>query len=157
MQSGNIHYTQLAIEEGYSVDVYESEYRDPDGNIVATNSEVWNEVVIPEVLENYVEGKKNELKNQWQYSIVFGLDYYYYSKNFWLHTWGNIMPYHYDDEGEYSYHNFNDGEQWYDYSGGLIFGLKVNKHLGTFVEGKYNKYWNKEWYDFKLGINYIIF
>ena len=28
--------------------------------------------------------------------------------------------------------------------------------LGYFVEGKYNKYWNREWYDFKFGINYII-
>ena len=28
---------------------------------------------------------------------------------------------------------------------------------GTFLEGKYNKYWNREWYDFKLGINYTIF
>ena len=53
--------------------------------------------------------------------------------------------------------DFNDGEQWYDYSGGLIYGIKVNKNLGYFVEGKYNKYWNREWYDFKLGLNYTIF
>ena len=67
------------------------------------------------------------------------------------------MPYHYDNGNKFSYHNFNNGEQWNDYSGGLIFGYKLNKHLGTFVEGKYNKYWNKEWYDFKFGINYVIF
>ena len=67
------------------------------------------------------------------------------------------MPYHYNDGGVYSYHNFNDEAQWYDYSGGLIFGLKATKHLGCFIEGKYNKYWNREWYDFKLGINYVIF
>ena len=44
-----------------------------------------------------------------------------------------------------------------DYSGGIILGYKVNKHLGTFIEGKYNKYWNREWYDFKFGVNYVIF
>jgi hypothetical protein len=109
------------------------------------------------VLENYVEKKRNELPNQWQYSLVVGFDYYYYKKNFWLHSWGNLMPYHYDDGGQYSYHNFNDGEQWYDYSGGLIVGTKITKNLGLFVEGKYNKYWNREWYDFKCGINYVIF
>ena len=147
----------MAIEEGYSVDVYENEYKDPDGNIVATSSDVWKQVVIPEVLENYVEKKRNELPNQWQYSLVVGFDYYYYKKNFWLHSWGNLMPYHYDDGGQYSYHNFNDGEQWYDYSGGLIVGTKITKNLGLFVEGKYNKYWNREWYDFKCGINYVIF
>ena len=39
----------------------------------------------------------------------------------------------------------------------LIYGIKVNKQLGYFVEGKYNKYWNREWYDIKLGLNYVIF
>jgi hypothetical protein len=157
LENNYLHYTCLAIEEGYSVDVYESEYKDPDGNIVATSSDVWKEVVIPQVLENYVEKKRNELANQWQHSLVVGFDYYYYKKNFWLHSWGNLMPYHYDDGGQYSYHNFNDGEQWYDYSGGLIIGTKITKNLGLFVEGKYNKYWNREWYDFKCGINYVIF
>ncbi len=152
-----IHYTCLAIEEGYTIDVYESEYRAPDGAIVATSAEVWNEVVMPKVLSDYVEEKRNELANQWQHSLVIGFDFYHYKKNFWLHSWGNLMPYHYNDGGQYSFHNFNDGEQWYDYSGGLIFGLKATKHLGCFIEGKYNKYWNKEWYDFKLGINYVIF
>ena len=155
--NNRIHYTCLAIEEGYSVDVYESEYRDPQGNIVATSSQIWNEVVMPTVLEEYVEKKRNELANQWQHSLVVGFDFYHYTKNFWLHSWGNLMPYHYDDGGQFSYHNFNDGEQWYDYSGGLIFGYKLNRSLGCFIEGKYNKYWNKEWYDFKCGINYVIF
>ncbi len=157
LATGDIHYTNLAIEEGYSVDVFESEYRNPNGDIVATNSEVWNEVIIPTVLKDYVEKKRNELENQWQYSLVVGFDYYHYKKNFWLHSWGNLMPYHYDNGGQFSYHNFNDGEQWYDYSGGLILGYKINKNLGLFLEGKYNKYWNKEWYDFKCGINYVIF
>jgi len=92
-----------------------------------------------------------------QQSLVIGADYYYYKKSFWLHTWVNLMPWHYDDGGAFSYHKYNNNEQWYDYSGGLIFGYKYNKHLGTFVEGKYNKYWNREWYDFKFGINYVIF
>jgi hypothetical protein len=157
MSTGDIHYTQLAIQQGYTVDVYNNEYKNPSGNVVATSPEVWNEVIIPQVLEDYVNKKKNKLENQWQNSIVVGFDFYHYSKNFWLHAWGNFMPYHYNDGSQYSYHNFNDDEQWYDYSGGLIFGLKINKHFGTFVEGKYNKYWNREWYDFKLGINYVIF
>ena len=157
IQNDYLHYTCLAIEEGYSVDVFEDEYRDPNGNVVATSAEVWKEVVIPNILEDYVEKKRNELPNQLQYSLVVGFDYYYYEKNFWFHSWGNLMPYHYDDGGQFSYHNFNDGEQWYDYSGGLIFGTKITKHLGLFLEGKYNKYWNREWYDFKCGINYVIF
>ena len=43
------------------------------------------------------------------------------------------------------------------YPRGSGMSKKVNKSLGYFVEGKYNKYWNREWYDFKLGLNYTIF
>ena len=157
LDNGNIHYTYLAIQEGYTVDVQSSEYRDPNGNVVATSPEVWKEVVIPQVIADYSEKKRNELNKLIQHSLVAGFDYYKYSKSTWLHAWGNVLFYHYDDGSEFSYHNFNNGEQWYDYSGGLIYGIKINKQLGYFVEGKYNKYWNREWYDFKLGVNYIIF
>jgi hypothetical protein len=156
LATGDIHYTNLAIEEGYEIDVYNSEYKDPDGNIVATNTTIWEEIVIPEVLSNYAERKRNELESNIQHSVVIGFDYYHYTKTFWFHSWGNIMPWHYNDGGEFSYHKYNKGKQWSDYSGGMIFGYKLNKSLGTFIEGKYNKYWNRKWYDFKFGINYII-
>jgi len=155
LDNGNLHYTYLAIQEGYTIDVANNEYKDPSGAIVATSPEVWKEVAIPQVISNYTERKRSELSKQIQHSIIIGFDYYKYNKNKWLHAWGNILPYHYDDGNEFSYHNYVDG-QWYDYSGGLIYGIKINKQLGYFVEGKYNKYWNREWYDFKFGINYII-
>ena len=157
LSNNNIHYTYLAIQEGYSVDVFASEYKDPQGNVVATSTDVWEQVVIPEVLSDYVEKKRNELPNQWVHSLVLGFDFYHYKKNWWLHSWGNLIPYHYNDGGRYSYHNFNNNEQWYDYSGGMIFGWKINKSLGLFVENKYSKYWNRTWYYFKVVINYIIF
>jgi len=156
LDNGNIHYTYLALQEGYTVDVYSNEYYNQAGELVATSAEVWEAVVIPEVLSDYTEKKRNELKKTIQHSLVVGFDYYKYSKKTWIHAWGSLMPYHYDDGSEFSYHNYVDG-QWYDYSGGLIYGIKVNKNLGYFVEGKYNKYWNREWYDFKLGLNYVIF
>ena len=156
LPNGDIHYTYLAIMEGYTVDVYANEYKDPNGNIVATNSEVWKAVVVPKILREYTERETNSLDLLLQHSVVIGFDFYHYKKDFWMHTWGNLMPYHYNDGNAYSYHKYA-GKQWYDYSGGIIFGYKYNKNLGTFVEGKYNKYWNKEWYDFKLGLNYVIF
>ena len=156
LSNGNIHYTYLALQEGYNVDVAASEYFSPGGELVATSKEVWEEVVIPTVLADYTERKRNELDQIIQHSIVLGLDYYHYTKSFWTHAWANVMPWHYDDGGEFSYHKYNNG-QWLDYSGGLIFGYKLNRSLGTFVEGKYNKYWNREWYDFKFGVNYVIF
>jgi len=160
LSNGNLHYTFLALEEGYNANFISHgiiQYTDPQGNIVAENTEIWEGVVIPQVLSDYTEKKRNELENTIQHSLILGFDYYYYSKKLWLHSWGNLMPWHYDEGGEFSYHKFNNGEQWYDYSGGLIFGYKYSKSLGVFVEGKYNKYWNREWHDFSFGVNYIIF
>ena len=155
LDNGGIHYTYLALEEGYNVDVFHQLYYDPNGNVVASSSEVWEAVIIPGVLADYTERKRNELDRTMLQSLVLGFDFYHYKKDFWVHSWGNIMPYHYDDGNQYAYHKYNSG-QWLDYSGGLIFGYKLSKNLGIFTEGKYNKYWNREWYDFKLGVNYII-
>jgi hypothetical protein len=160
LSNGNLHYTNLAIEEGYNMSFSGDggvEYLDPEGSVVATSKDVWESVIIPDVLSDYVERKRSELPSEWNYSLVLGFDYYHYTKSFWLHSWANVLPYHYDMGTEYSYHNFNSGKQWYDYSGGLIFGYKLNKSFGVFAEGRYNKYWNREWYDFKFGVNYVIF
>ena len=159
LSNGNIHYTQLALQEGYTIEfdgVGGETYYDPSDNLVAENTQIWEGVIIPQVLENYVERKRNELNQTLQYSIVVGFDYYHFTDDFWVHSWGNIMPYHYDNGGEYSYHKLNNG-QWIDYSTGLVFGYRFNKSLGVFVEGRYNKYWNRNWHDFNLGINYVIF
>ena len=157
LDNGSLHYTFLALEEmGYSISVQNGEYYDPSGNVVATSPEVWDEVVVPQVLSDYVAKKQNEIDRTIEYSAVIGFDYYYFDKDFWLHSWGNLMPYHVDTDNEFSYHKYNNG-QWLDYSGGLIFGYRLNKHLGMFLEGKYNKYWNREWHDFSLGLNYVIF
>ena len=131
-------------------------YTNPSGNVVATSTDVWEQVIIPQVLADYTEKKRNELSSQFEYSVVLGFDYYHYTSSFWVHSWGNVMPYHIDTKNEFSYHNYNSG-QWLDYSGGLIFGYKLNKNLGFFLEGKYNKYWNRRWHDFSVGVNYIIF
>ena len=156
LENGDIHYTYLALQEGYTHNLATGEYMDPDGTVVATNTEVWEAITIPQVLSEYTSKKRNELANQWNYSVVAGFDFYHFTDDFWTHAWGNVMPYHYDTGGEYMYHNTVDG-QWLDYSGGLIFGYRFNKHLGLFLEGRYNKYWNREWYNFKCGANYVIF
>ena len=159
LSNGNLHYTQLALQEGYSVE-FDGQggetYYDPSGNLVAENTQIWEGVVVPEVLANYTEKERNTLPVQWNYSLVVGFDFYHFTDDFWVHSWGNIMPYHLDLDNDFSYHEFNEG-QWIDYSGGLIFGYKFNKSLGVFLEGKYNKYWNRNWHNFSVGVNYVIF
>ena len=159
LSNGNLHYTYLAIQEGYNVDFSNPDlitYTNPSGEVVATSTDIWEQVVIPQVLSDYTEKKRNEVPSKYEYSLVVGFDYYHYTKDFWVHSWGNVMPYHVDTKNEFSYHNYNGG-QWLDYSSGLIFGYKLNKSLGMFLEGKYNKYWNRNWHDFSVGLNYIIY
>ena len=160
LSNGNLHYTQLALEEGYTVEFDGqggAEYFDPSGASVATSTEVWEAVVIPQMLSTYTETKRNELPIQWTHSWVVGFDYYKYTKTSWLHAWASLMPLHFSDEdNEFSYYNFNEG-QWKDYSGGVIFGHWLNKNLGIFIEGNYNKYWNRTWHGFSAGVNYRVF
>ena len=155
LDNGTLHYTYLALQEGYDITL-DGQYLAPNGEVVATSQEVWEEVVIPEVIDDYVEAERNKLSSIVEYSAVVGFDYYHFTKNFWFHSWGNLMPYHINTNNEYSYHKFNNG-QWLDYSAGLIYGYRFNKSLGVFVEGKYNKYWNRKWHNFSVGINYVIF
>ena len=160
LSNGNIHYTYLAIQEGYSVNFDNPDritYSNPNGDIVATSTDIWEQLIIPTVLADYTERKRDEIDNQFEYSFVVGFDYYHYTKDFWVHSWGNIMPYHINTKSQYSYHKFNNNQQWIDFNGGLIFGYKFNRHLGLFLEGKYNKYWNRKWHNFSVGANYIIF
>ena len=160
LPNGSLHYTSLALQEGYNVDFLpngEINYLNPEGEVVADNSIIWEEVVIPQVLSNYVERKKNEIPQQWNHSLVIGYDFYHYTKTFWLHSWASIMPFHLET-GTYAYHKFIAPKQtWIDFGGGFILGNRINKHLGIFIEGKYNKYWNRRWHDFSVGLNYIIF
>ena len=156
LDNNQIHYTALALEQGYSIDVGTGEFFDPNGEVVANDPAVWEQVVIPNVLDDYVAEKRAQLENQWVYSAVIGFDFYHYTKDFWLHSWGSVMPFHLNTGEEYSYHNFVNSSQWVDLGAGLVFGTKLTKSLGVFAEGRYNRYWNREWHDFSVGINYIL-
>ena len=148
-------------------------WRDENGNIFAYTDREYFIYHFPGMLEEYIEDVKRDLGFMKETSIVLGLDYYHHSENWWLHAWGNWMPYHYGHD-LYSYHNadayiehLDEGKkphefmfmepmwmQWHDYDFGAIFGVKVKDNLGIFAEGKYLYYWERPAYDIKLGLNY---
>ena len=55
LENNQLHFTSLAIQEGYNIDVNTGQFFNPDGEVVANSYDVWEEVVIPEVLKNYVD------------------------------------------------------------------------------------------------------
>ena len=44
-------------------------------------------------------------------------------------------------------------EQWEDYQTGIVFGWKLNKSIGVFVEGEYTKFWDSKIYNSSVGLN----
>jgi len=145
----------LINEAGYDTD-FSGTWTDLNNNVVASTNEEFKLVEAPNALSEYVEQERALLPYQWNHSLVLGYDYYHYTKKFWFHSWGSVLPLHVSAKNEYSYTNFIDGNTWFDYTGGLILGWQVNKRLGLFSEGKYHKYWNRTWHDFSVGFNYRI-
>jgi hypothetical protein len=148
-------------------------WRDADGKIFAYTDREYFLYHFPGMLETYIDGVKKDLGYQRETSLVIGLDYYHYSDNWWVHAWGNLLPYHYGHD-MYSYHNAHQYSQhldnnnpahtfkfsepmwrgWEDYDVGAILGVKLQDNLGIFAEGKYLYYWERPAYDFKFGLNY---
>ena len=152
---------------------YDWSWWDEDNNLEAYTDREFFLYHFPELLEEYMGGIIKDLGNQKETSIVIGIDYYHYSDNWWLHAWGNWLPYHYGHD-KYSYHNgaayiqhkedkkpphefmFMDPMwmSWDDYDFGAIIGLKLKENIGVFAEGNYLNYWERPAYSFKVGVNY---
>ena len=152
---------------------YDWLWRGEDGSIFAYTDREFFLYHFPEMLEEYISEVKTNLGYQRETSLVLGGDFYHYAENWWLHAWGNLLPYHYGHD-TYSYHNahsykqhkddkkpphlFQFGEAgwkaWNDYDFGAIFGVKIKDNLGVFAEGRYLYYWDKPAYDLKFGMNY---
>ena len=142
-------------KEGYTFDPQVGEYFDPSGELVATSADVWSQVIVPEVINDYVARKRSELPNQWNYSLVLGYDYYQYSKEFWMHSWASVMPYHLNTGEEYSWRDHRWSPMDRLRTGSYLW-LENKQESSVFLEGKYNRYWNREWHDFSVGFNYVI-
>tara|TARA_B100000131_G_scaffold196784_1_gene189128 strand:- start:317 stop:1618 length:1302 start_codon:yes stop_codon:yes gene_type:complete len=148
-------------------------WRDADGRIFAYTDREYFVYHFPGMLEEYIDDLKKGLGNQNETSVVIGADFYHYDESWWLHAWGNWLPYHYGHT-KHSYHNaaayqdhLEEGKEpydfmfmdpmwmsWNDYDMGAIFGVKLKDNLGVFAEGRYLYYWERPAYDIKLGVNY---
>lgn len=148
-------------------------WRDDNGKIFAYTDREYFLYHFPGMLENYIDGVKKDIGYQRETSIVLGADFYHYDEYWWLHAWGNWLPYHFGHD-KYSYHNgahyqthLEEGGEahkfmfmdpmwhsWHDYDFGAIFGVKIKDNLGVFAEGRYLNYWERPAYDFKFGLNY---
>ena len=147
--------------------VYDYYWYDPQGNIVAYTDLQFRDTVFENLINRYNNEVWGELDEFGVVSPVVGFDFYHYKNNFWLHAYGSyLLPYHKYVKGDedFSYLNRNnwglgglrqdsDLEQWDDYQAGVVFGWKLNKNLGIFVEGEYTKFWDSKIYNSSVGLN----
>ena len=179
--AANPWYT-LGYEYGYYDTYYVANYYDQDGNfiqfpawfwmdendvLVAHTDEVFRDEVFPGLMNRYNNEIWDTLNPYGEIAPIIGADFYHFKNKFWLHAYANwIMPYHKYLKGDkdFSYLNRNNWgkggliqdstpEQWSDYQAGVMFGWKVGKMIGIFVEGEYTKFWDSEIYNTNFGLN----
>ena len=114
----------------------------------------------PMVVGPYNREQLALIDDQGTLSAVIGLDFYHYERNNWLHISISALPYHmqlFGDE-DYGFALYNgDGVadySWFDYQAGLVTGWKISRNLGIYIEGNYQKFWDRKVYSAKAGLNY---
>ena len=152
--SGESTFQELAEDFGYSTQFVQGDWHwYQDGEVIATSNDEFFKHYFGNAIASYNQRELDALGMVTDLSLVLGVAYYKYSKDFWLHGWLNLLPYHYG-VNKYSY-DYNDNPL--DYDGGIVAGWKMTKSFGIFVEGNYMSYWEKPIYEFKFGFNYLIF
>ena len=148
--------------------IYDWYWINQDGVIVAHTDQQFRDLIMPRLLNRFNQEAWSELDAFAEIAPIVGFDFYHYKPKFWLHAYGNwILPYHKYVQGneDFSYLHRNswgkgghndllDGEQWSDYQAGLVFGVKISKSIGLFIEGEYTKFWDSEMFNSNIGINY---
>jgi hypothetical protein len=143
-------------------------WTNPEGDIVAWTDAQFRDLVMPGLLNRYNQEAWAELDAFAEIAPIVGFDFYHYKNNFWFHAFGSwILPYHKYVQGDEkcSYLNRNNWgkggliedaklEQWSDYQAGMVFGVKISKSIGVFIEGEYTKFWDSEIFNSNFGINY---
>ena len=160
------HYTEYT-DVASGVTAWDWIWRDADGVIAAYGDRDFRDTVMPELMNRYNNEIWDTLDPYGEIAPILGVDFYHYKNKFWLHAYGNwILPYHKYVKGDsdFNYLNRNnwgkggliedsEPEQWDDYQAGIMFGWKVGKMLGVFIEGEYTKFWDSEIYNTNFGIN----
>ena len=160
------HYTKYT-DYFSGVETYDWIWRDSQGNIVAYSDIDFRNTVFGDLMNRYNEEQFELIDDFGLISPIIGFDFYHNRNNFWTHIYGNYLPgYHRYIQGDvnYSYlhrNNYGKGglrkdakqEQWEDYQFGAVIGVKV-KRFGIFLEGEYTKFWDTEFFNSSIGINY---
>ena len=154
-------------QDGTTTEMFDWLWQNSNGDIVAYTDIQFRDDVYFELMNRFNQERWAELDAFAEIAPIVGFDFYHYKRNFWLHAYGNwILPHHKYVAGneDFSYLHRNSwgkgghndklaGEQWDDYQAGIMFGWKVGRKLGVFIEGEYTQFWDSKLYATNFGIN----
>jgi hypothetical protein len=144
---------QNGVDDWY--DYYNWQWFAPDGTLIAQTDQEFYKYHFGTAVDMYNTNELKKLGLQQELSAVIGLAFYHYTDKFWIHSWADIMPFH-NGLTDYSYANLEiEDKTNLDFDFGMILGTKITDRLGLFIEGKYQRYWDIDNYEFKTGINYL--
>ena len=134
---------------------YDYFWFDQNGNQIASSDEEYRRIHFGRIVNQYNAECLDEIGDFMYLSGTIGLDYYYYRRSVWIHTFFNALSYHKLLKGDerYSYDNFIGDNKWVDIKSGITFGFKINRWFGLFTEYNYQTYWGKEISSLKTGVN----
>ena len=142
--------------QGFYVDQNWYDVSSGDSVLLATSNDEFFNHYFGEAVARFNERELDKLGLQRELSAVIGVAYYKYTNKMWLHAWANCLPIHHGlDKYSFEYgKQDNDNIEW---DAGIVFGSRLTKSLGMFVEGTHQRYWMKPVYEIKFGFNYLIF
>jgi hypothetical protein len=153
-QSGESSFQELAEDFGYSTQFVQGQWHWFNGSeLVATSNDEFFKYYFGSAIAQYNQEQLSALGSVTELSMAIGTAYYYYTDDYWLHSWVNVLQLHYSLD-DYAYEYIDTP---IDFDFGLVAGWRITKNLGVFVEGTYLKYWEKPIYECKFGFNYLIF
>ena len=158
-------YYGIDYDNDDEIDDFDWYWLDPEGVRIADTDEDFRKYIYGDIVNAYNAEQLSQIGILGSLSAIMGVDYYHYSENFWTHAWASMLPWHMHIVGDhmYSYGQFADQlentnhfipGQWIDYSFGGVVGYKIGLNWGIFAEGEYMKYWDREIFEIKAGINY---
>ena len=154
---GENTFNDLAEDFGYSTQFVLGDWHwFNDGELIATSNDEFFKHYFGEAVASFNEQELEKLGMQNEISAVLGISYYKWTSNLWLHVWYNLLPLHYGLD-DYSFEYGSQDYEWADWDAGIVFGSRVTKHLGMFIEGTHQRYWMKPVYEVKIGFNYLLF
>ena len=134
---------------------YDYQWFNQEGELIAASDADYRNGVFQNVVNEYNEEQLSMIGGFEQISAIAGLDFYHFRNNFWLHIYGNVLPYHELLSGDerYSYDNFYGSNDYIDYSAGGVLGIRITKNIGLYGEINLQRYWDRSIKTIRAGVN----